>query len=321
MAVHSQYKEDPIFSYRLVKDMDPNQRTANEIMSVFQQSKNEYVANTIYLQKKEPDQKDFMEVQGEQYLLLEMSNELGSIDALGIKSPQKSTINISIMTYLFGDKVKEAIEEVLLNMRMYENIYFFIIGTGPLKSTIESMARTNGVDNRLYLINRLYDPYKLINHCDFFIPVPNGRLDSINWRRNRASLSGFIYIPGFHQESIQSAKKTLRFKSRDDQVIQEMEMTNQYIDWLSKHPNHGNNTLNYEYAGFEADIDYHQLKLEAGIYDIFVSISQDEFQLEIPFINSVRRKLPKAKKIKSSWYTFLEYQELNQQLGIKVSNT
>ncbi|WP_042354036.1 hypothetical protein [Bacillus rubiinfantis] len=318
MSVNIQYKADPIFSYRHVREIDINQMLMKDLLVALQKSKNEYIANAIFLQKTEPMQHDLLQYQGKEYLLLEMANEIGSFEALGIRRPIRNTINISIMTYLFGEKVKEAIVEVLYNMKMNPNICLFIIGTGPLRSTIQSIARTYGVADRLHLVSQLLDPFRLINFCDLFIPVPNGRLHSLKWRRHGASISGYLYIPGFHQENEESAIKKLRFKDQDNQLIYEIEMKNQYNDWLSQHPNHGNSTLNYQYAGFETILPCQQFNLEGGTYNLFLSISQDKFHLEIPFINSIRRRIPNKRKFKGTYYSFLEYQEQNRQLGVRV---
>jgi hypothetical protein len=317
-SIGDPYETTKLFTYRTVNDLGLIQLQNKEILRFFQNDQNQYISNAILLNKKEPTEHDYMFFQGEEYLILEQYGTEGSIDVIGIKKPEISDSNISIMTYLFGDKVKDAIEKIMIRMALYKNVNFFIIGSGPLRKDIELLAKANHVEDRVFIINQLNNPYQLISYCDFFIPVPNGRLNELKWKRNSVCVSGYIYVPGFNQETETVSQKTLIFKDKDNNLVHKIEMDNQYTDWLSEHSNHGNNILNYDYAGFEKLIQFKDIMLPTGEYYLFISIYQDGKSLDIPFINSIQKKIPKRCLINKVYYEFLEIKDLNRQISLKV---
>ncbi|RBP84468.1 hypothetical protein DFO70_1573, partial [Cytobacillus firmus] len=291
-----------------------------EITNFFKEERCEYFSNIISICKNNLSPNDTVNFGGEVYLVLEQNGADGNIDFIGIKKPEKDTINIATLTYLYGQSLKKAFEKIIIKMKDNSKLNLFIIGRGPLKEYIEMFARINNVEERVLIIESLINPFKLIGLCDFYIPVPNSRLNTIDWNIKSAYISGYIYIPGFSQESPDACEKKLLFKDTDGNVVREVLVDNKYIDWLTRHPNHGNDFVNYDFAWFGKWIDFKELMLPMGNFFISVKIIQGELELEAPLINSISREIPENHRIDDCLYSFIENKELNKHISINVSS-
>ncbi|MCT2535289.1 hypothetical protein NC661_05285 [Aquibacillus koreensis] len=308
------------YSYKHISECGSDQNRYKDIITFFKSETNQYFLNVLQIAKQSIRNKDLIEVSGEDYLVLEQMGSNGNIDLVGAKVPAKSAINIALMAYLFGPELKDAIYKIILEMKRDKNLNLFIIGKGPLKNEIEVFAKANKVNKQLFIIERLHNPYKLINYMDFLIVEPSSRMNTITWKVLSSYISGYIYIPGIEQSEISSSRKNMIFRNRNGDFVTEVELNNKFIGWLSKHKDHGNNIMNYDYAWFGKWVNFQELALPKGEYFLSVLINQNNIYLETPLINSINCEVPDAHYIDAQEFLFVHNQHLNNQISIVINN-
>ncbi len=275
-----------------------------------------YISNIIPILKSQPDSSSVVEISGDKYLILEQNDtEDGSVELIGIKTPKSNNVNIVLLAYLMGENIKTTIEKVILKMVENMIVNFYIVGRGPLQQYIEAFAKSNKVEDRLYIVEHLSNPLRLLAYSDYYIPVPKIEVNTIEWNNNSAYLRGFIYIPGFIQGTPFAAKKRLVVRNEHKQMIREVNLENTPLDLLVSGPNRINDKINYEYAGFEGWIDFSERMLPNGMYLLSVVIEQYGVELEAPF-NFIQKDPPGTHRIKDRSYTFIKE---NREIGIEVS--
>ncbi|MBY0097116.1 hypothetical protein [Mesobacillus maritimus] len=309
----------PVNKLELLMNTEINTNKIHIINELIRENDSWLFSNVVSISKSQPESSCVLEISGERYLALEQRGTDKGIDLIGIKYPKNNDINIVIWADLFGEVIKTIIEKIILKMAEEIKLNLFIVGYGQLQQYIEAFARTNRVEQRLYIIDQLIDPLKLVSYSDYYIPIPKSRLDMLKWNEESVYISGYIYIPGFDQSTPLAAKKRLIFRDENNKLIRNVHLENLSVDWLSSHPNHGNNKLNYEYAWFAKWIDFTKLMLPQGLYQLSVGIEQNGTNLEYPLINSIQKEIPGTHRIKDSYYTFVEGKKPRREISLKVS--
>ncbi|HAM80640.1 CDP-glycerol glycerophosphotransferase family protein [Ornithinibacillus bavariensis] len=111
---------------------------------------------------------------GQDYLLTHFINQNGIIEFKGIIKPSIENINFINVGRLSPEKDHEKLIISFHQVhQQFPNTKLYIVGDGPLKKQILNLIKQLHLENDVFLVGLLNNPFNLINLCDCFVLSSN----------------------------------------------------------------------------------------------------------------------------------------------------
>lgn len=120
------------------------------------------------------NQYDYIEVNGNNYLVTDQLAESVKLTIQGVIAPEEVDVNFVTVGRLSPEKGHEKLIHAFWALYQYDqHIKLYIVGEGPLKESLQSLIKKLKMNDRIILVGQLSNPFALINQCDCFVLSSN----------------------------------------------------------------------------------------------------------------------------------------------------